>query len=273
MRAGRQRKLTISALRNYKFSLKKTTFSITLYQANTVGRIGGGAADAVGAFHACMVIVVRDDHEDGRGALGGGSIVSRNRVLTAAHVVRDALSIAVGFYVTDLTERNLRRGDATFWQKFSSFDPVTLLDDIAVLTFRANAFPQANVIPISNAAAPAVGAATSLASYGFTQPDGTTGSRRPLLAPHLVQACVAPLLEVKTDTHFCALSTAPAIVCTGDNGSGLYTGTGATARLVGVVSTLRTDCSAVVQTAFTALGDERIQRFLVSQALEPVAPV
>lgn len=216
------------------------------------------------------MIVTRDDHEEGRGALGGCSIVSRNRAITAAHVVREAISVSVGFYVGALEPRNLRRAEATFWQPFSAFDELNLLNDIAVLQFWTNAFPALNVIAISNAETVAAATAASLASYGFTGAGGAP-SRTPLLAPHIVQACAAPLDALVTETHICAATTAPIVVCQGDNGSGLYTGTGAAARLIGVVSTLSTDCTTAAQTAFTALGDPWIQRFLVSQGVEPVA--
>lgn len=235
------------------------------------GRIGGTPVLAETSLHACMVIVVREDHEDGRGALGGGSIVSTSRVVTAAHVIRGALSVAVGFYVNSLVASNLRRADATFWQPFSSFEGATLLDDVAILQFRANSFPAANVIPISNAEEVAVSTSARLASYGFTTATGSTASRVPLLAVHTVQACVAALNA--TESHFCAIATSPSVVCNGDNGSGLYIGDGAARRLVGVVSTLVTDCTTPAQTAFTNLGDQRIQRFLVSQSVTPVAPV
>lgn len=218
-----------------------------------------------------MVIVVREDHEDGRGALGGGTIVSRSRVVTAAHVVRNALSVAVGFYVNTVVANNLRRADATFWQPFNTFQGATLLDDVAILQFRDNAFPAANVIPISNAAEVAVATTARLASYGFTTETGSTASRVPLLAVHTVAKCIAALNA--TESHFCAIATAPSVVCHGDNGSGLYIGEGVSRRLVGVVSTLVTDCITAAQSAFTNLGDPRIQRFLVSQALKPEAPV
>lgn len=212
--------------------------------------------------------MTRDDHEEGRGALGGCSIVSRSRALTAAHVVRDAESVSVGFYVGGFERRNLRRAEATFWQTFSDFEAATLRNDIAVLQFAATAFPAASVIAVSRAPTTAAATAASLASFGFSAAGGPP-STVPLMAPHTVAACAAPL--VTTDTHICATTAAPIVVCEGDNGSGLYTGTGATARLVGVVSTLLSDCTTAAQTAFTNLGNERIQRFLLSQNVVPVA--
>lgn len=219
-----------------------------------------------------MVIVVREDHEQGRGALGGGSIVSTSRVVTAAHVIRGAISVTVGYYVNNLNANNLRSAEATFWQPFSSFEGATLLDDVAILQFRANLFPAANVIPISNAPEVDADTAASVAGYGFTTAVGKTASTTPLLAAHTVQLCEEPLLEKVQESHICAIATAPSVVCNGDNGSGLYIGSGASARLVGVVSTLMTTCTTPGQTAFTNLGEPRIQRFLISQGVTPVEP-
>lgn len=165
-----------------------------------------------------LVIVYRADHEAGRGAIGGGSIVSQNRVITAAHVVVDQLSIEVGFYISSVLPANLRTAAPFFVQTMTGFDPATLHNDIAVLQFRLTPFPTANIIPLTNVASPTGDA--SLASYGFTTPTDTRPSLLPLLAEHTIDTCAATLGT--TETHFCATATAPAVVCPGDNGSGLY---------------------------------------------------
>lgn len=51
------------------------------------GRIAGGEV-TTDAPHSCILLVFREDLGDGQAALGGGSIVSRNRIVTAAHVIR-----------------------------------------------------------------------------------------------------------------------------------------------------------------------------------------
>lgn len=230
--------------------------------------IGGDAPTAETALHACMVIVVREDHEEGRGALGGGTIVTRNRVITAAHVVRDAISVTVGYYTGSIVPANLRSAEATFWQPFASFDEITLLDDVAVIQFRANTFPELNVIAITSEATVAAATAANLASYGFTTSTGESPSQVPLLAAHTVEAECAEALNA-TESHICAIATAPTVVCKGDNGSGLFVGTDAAKILIAVVSTLVTDCLTAAPTAFTNLGLPRIQAFLASQGIEP----
>lgn len=180
-------------------------------------RVGGEAVQA-NVLHAVLVIVIREDHDEGRGAIGGGVIVTRNRVITAAHVVVDYQEVQVGFYQNSVVAANFRRADPSFVQTMTGFDPVTLFNDIAVLQFRGTPFPAANVIALTSVALPTGDA--SLASYGFTSPLDTQPSRLPLLAEHTVATCIAELNV--TESHFCALASGVAYVCPGDNGSGLY---------------------------------------------------
>lgn len=56
---------------------------------NISGRVGGGIPGTVeNAPHACLLLVSRADLEADGVAFGSGSIISQNRVITAAHVVR-----------------------------------------------------------------------------------------------------------------------------------------------------------------------------------------
>lgn len=252
-------------------------------------RIGGNAPDAT-VLHAVLVIVIRDDHDDGIGAIGGGSIVTPNRVLTAAHVVVDYSAVQVGFYVNAVLPANLRRVDPSFVQPMPGFDPATLENDICVLQFHGNPFPVGNVIPLTNLATPTGNAA--LASYGFTTPTDRRPRLPPLLAPHTIATECDEVLKA-TETHVCALATGPGFVCPGDNGSGLYT-TGETPALVssnlihplymtrnkfkivylqlGVLSTMQEQCTSALQTAFTNIGNAAVRRFIESQSI-PVDPL
>lgn len=55
---------------------------------NAVRRLGGGGAiQATNAAHACLILVRKPELNEINAYLGGGSIVSRNRVLTSAHLV------------------------------------------------------------------------------------------------------------------------------------------------------------------------------------------
>lgn len=170
-------------------------------------------------LHAVLVVVIREDHDAGRGAIGGGVIVSRNRVITAAHVVVDYKEVQVGFYQNSVVPTNFRSAVASFVQPMAGFVPETLFNDIAVLQFRGTPFPAANVIALTSMALPT--GAASLASYGFTSPADTQPSRVPLLAEHTVAECDVELNA--TETHFCALASGVTYVCPGDSGSGLYT--------------------------------------------------
>lgn len=192
--------------------------------------VGGGAEVAEDALHSCLLLVIRADLEpENMVALGCGSIVSRRRILTAAHVVVNATSVQAGFYNRRMVAANLRRVDSTYIQPIQSFESVTFQNDLAVIQFAANSFPVSNVIPIA-IATPTSGEAF-LAGYGFINATSEEPNLLPLLAPHTVLAACSETVN-GTETHFCAQATAPAVVCPGDNGAGLYTGTGRDVELV-----------------------------------------
>lgn len=176
-------------------------------------------------------MVERADIPEGSIAFGGATIVTRNRALTAAHVVRGATGVSVGFYNTRFEANRFRRIVADYWLPQQGFNSTDFLNDLAVLFFPDNSFPAANVLPVA-ISAPAPGSLASLASYGFTSPDSTSPNQFPLLAEQTIATCTAAVKV--TATHFCAAAAAPIIVCPGANGGGLYTGSGASKRLVSI---------------------------------------
>lgn len=131
--------------------------------------------------------------------------------------------IQVAFY----NGNNLRRADATFAQLENDFNEDTFANDIAILQFaNVNTFPLANVIRFSvTATVPTSGTVCALASFGFTAPDSTGPIQRPVQAPQSVAVACTNEDLTPTDSHFCArdaAATAAAVVCPGDNGSGLF---------------------------------------------------
>lgn len=234
------------------------------------GRIAGGTAATDAERHAVILLVTRTDTGDGRAALGGGSIVSRTRVLTAAHVVHNMISVQVGFFNGAVRENRFRRADATYSQPIQSFEVATFANDVAVLQFTTNVFPLANIILVSSAA-PAQAAVAALASFGFTAP----GSLVPVQIPNISQQTIAPCTSVlnHTASHFCALASGTSVVCGGDNGSGLYTGAGAARRLVGIVSLIQPGCAGATRlTGYARLDSESVQAFLRSQDVPVAGP-
>lgn len=209
------------------------TIQAPIEQQNDVMAMIGGAptVTASTALHAVALLAVSDPAFPTRGHFGGGCIVSRNRVVTAAHVVANAESVTAWFFdgAVDLASR---MSTNSIWiQIMMGFDAETRENDVAIVMFPANVFSLANVIPVTSLAAPTGGAA-SLAGFGFTTPDATEPNELPLLADHTVQACASDL-EAQS-THFCALAAAATFVCPGDNGNGLWTEEGTVKSLVSV---------------------------------------
>lgn len=230
------------------------------------GRIAGGSPATDNERHAVILLVQRPDIGDDQAALGGGSIVSRNRVLTAAHVVNGMTSVQVGFFNGAVQANRFRRADASYTQPIRSFDVKTFANDVAVLQFATNVFPQANVIAIGTALPTGP---VELASFGFTMP----GSLVPTQIPNTAQLTISECTSVvnHTASHFCALSQGTYVICGGDNGSGLYAGEGATRQLVGIVSLIQPGCAGTARlTGFARLHTEPVLAFLNSQNV-PVA--
>lgn len=229
--------------------------------------VAGGTPATNTELHACMLLVFRADIGDGQAAMGGGSIVTPRRVLTAAHVIQQATSVQVGYFAGLVQANRFRRSpDAFYSQPMQSFDVATFANDLAVLQFSTDVFPLANVIPIS--LTPPTGAA-AVASFGFTAPGSLVPSQIPQVSEQSIATCVDALKV--TPTHVCATAQGTSVVCSGANGAGLYAGEGDQRVLVGVVSLIQEGCAAVgQQTAYTKLSAPGVREFLISQSI-PVA--
>lgn len=165
-------------------------------------------------------------------ALGSGSIVSRSRVLTAAHVVRGATGVMAGFYRWFVEPGQIQRADAIYVQPIKIFEDPSLENDLAIVIFNNNVFPALNVIRIAGTT-PTAGAAF-VAGYGFVSPTSTDASLVPLLAPLTVAAACSEDVAA-TPSHFCAATDAPAILCPGDNGAGIFVDNGSGVELVSIL--------------------------------------
>lgn len=194
--------------------------------------VGGVETVAEDALHAAILLVEREDLV-GQFALGCGSIVSRDRIITAAHVVRDAILVHAGYYRNRVAEDRFFSADSVYVQPIQHFVDESLDFDIAIIIFPTNSFPSANVITIA-AAAPTSGAAF-VAGYGFQDPKATEPSLLPLLATLTVSSECTESLNA-TESHFCAITDPPAVLCPGDGGAGLYTGSGSAKLLVSTKS-------------------------------------
>lgn len=190
--------------------------------------MGGNAVVAETSFHSCLLMVNRHDFGNTLFA-GTGSIVTRSRVITAGHVVRAASSVQAVFYQRRVSPEQLRRADSVYIQTFQSFNSQTLENDIAVIVFPNYSFTYGNIIRIS-AITPNFGEAF-VAGYGFKDPLSTSPSLVPLMAPHTITSrCTSEVPA--TGTHFCAVASNASVLCPGDNGAGICTGSGSSKKLV-----------------------------------------
>lgn len=192
--------------------------------------VGGVSTVADNALHSCLLLVERKDITD-QLALGCGSIVSRNRILTAAHVVRRATGVQAGFYQRRMVAGQMRRANSLYVQPYQRFNHQLLQYDLAMVVFAPYTFPIGNIIEIAPAI-PTNGVAF-VAGYGFQSASSNTPSLLPLLAPLTISAECSGMVNA-TKSHFCAIANQPAVLCPGDNGAGLYTVIGNNVKLVNI---------------------------------------
>lgn len=197
--------------------------------------VGGGAAIpevTTDGLHAVMLIALARI-TDTFGRLGGGSIVSPTRIITSAALVRNAANVRMWFYRDDIVAGNRLQSAHVWIQPSGLFEFATLENDIAVITFRSSVantdiFKASNIIKI--VLPEAAETAATVVGYGFTTAQSEVGSDLPLASAHTVtDTCPAEFNP--SDTHICATATTNAL-CPGDQGNGLFTGTGINRRLV-----------------------------------------
>ena len=115
----------------------------------------------------------------------------------------------------------LRRTNALIARPHPQFNEDTFANDIAIIDVPPNTFSLSSVIPINFVATiPATGAIATIASYGPTVAGGPLLNQVANVAPQSILAACAAATNAST-THLCASDTT-AVVCPGDNGSGLY---------------------------------------------------
>lgn len=182
------------------------------------------------ALHSVLLVAL-ELATDSFGKLGGGSIVSQNRIITCAALVDKAEDVRIWFYRNDLTAENRLQSRQIWIQPNNRFEAITLLNDIAVITFKDIFFPTNIIKLVLENAPPATDAL--VVSYGFISSDSTTALSIPVASAHTIDGeCLAALNA--TTTHFCATAT-QYVLCPGDQGSGIFTGTGINRRLVSSV--------------------------------------
>lgn len=174
------------------------------------GNVATGSAD-----HACMVLVIRKALEGtDTAALGGGSIVSRRHVLTAAHLV---YGVNNKYQINFFLGTSRRQFNSTFALQHENFDLESYSYDVALIFLQGkDFFSDLNIIPISTVEVGSALVARTI-GYGFTSADSAVASVIPMAANQTVASYCLLDPYPNADTHFCA-SDSSAIICPGDNG-------------------------------------------------------
>ncbi len=208
--------------------------------------VGGDPAEA-GQIPWQVALIITDPDDVNRQYLCGGSIIENGWVLTAAHCVHrhgkhpDKITVISG--TTKLSAADAKRANATRVLVPIEYSPITQDFDVALLKVETTGH-SIRLAPTS----PADNSNVIVSGYGRVKEDGVTSD-----VLQFVKLIIKPWQDCKknyaeasnpsevTANMICAAKSKPEAekkgdACQGDSGGPLYTGTGADARLVGVVS-------------------------------------
>jgi len=202
---------------------------VALAAAAPESRIVGGQDAELGQFKYQVSLRYYGGHNC------GGSIISRNRVLTAAHcnVPLSSLTIVAG--TVSLAESTENTFTATEFVEHPGWNSWTLENDIAVVKIDGEFTFGDNIQPVGLPSSSIEDNSKAMASgWGYTSYPGTTPDHLKFLELTIIDhvRCARMHNGDLFDTQICTLNKAGEGVCSGDSGGPLV----ANGEIQGVVS-------------------------------------
>jgi secreted trypsin-like serine protease len=203
------------------------------------------------------VVAVLKNLPDGKTGLCSGTMLSPNKVLTAAHCLEGATSIDILF---NIAGDNFVYVTASSWNihpEFTGFSGGDIRNDIGIVHTPVS-LPVPN-LPILTSRAPKAGDKASIFGYGATSGGASIDGK--------LRSGAMTLSSVDSNTIFARYEASASNVCSGDSGGPLLLQVGNQQSIIGTTSYgTRVDCSVGEISAFMNLQSPSAQSFIRSVA-------
>lgn len=200
------------------------------------------------------VVAILKNTSDGRTGLCTGTMLSPNKVLTAAHCLDDASSVDILF---GITADKFAFVTASSWNMHPSFSRAGFTDDVGVVHSPVS-LPVPN-LPILTSSAPKIGDKVSIFGYGSTSGGADIDGK--------LRAGAMTIGGVDVSKIYAYFDAGSSNTCSGDSGGPMLLQVGGQQTIVGITSYGSSlNCSVGELSGFSNLQSPSAQNFIRSVA-------
>jgi secreted trypsin-like serine protease len=226
--------------------------ALELTEAAATAKIVNGTP--CGGLNKSPVVILLKNLPDGKTGLCTGTMLSPNKVLTAAHCLEGAASIDILFGTT--TDK-FAYVTASSWNMHPSFSRATFSYDVGIVHSPVS-LPVPN-LPILANSAPKNGDKVSIFGYGVTTGGNNVDGQ--------LRAGAMTISGVESDKIYANFDASSSNTCSGDSGGPMLLQVGNQQSIVGTTSYgTSTNCSVGEISAFMNLQSPSIKSFIRSIA-------
>jgi secreted trypsin-like serine protease len=203
------------------------------------------------------VVVLLKNMPDGKTGLCTGTMLSPNKVLTAAHCLDGAASIDILFGTTTEKFSYVTASSWNIHPAYTGFGNGSIRNDVGIVHSPAT-LPVPN-LPILTSSAPKIGDKASIFGYGITTGGNTVDGK--------LRAGSMTIAGVDTDKIYANFDASASNTCSGDSGGPMLLQVGSQQALIGTSSYgTSTNCAVGETSGFMNLQSPSIQGFIRSIA-------
>jgi secreted trypsin-like serine protease len=226
--------------------------ALELTDAATTAKIVNGTPCS--GVNKSPVVILLKNLPDGKTGLCTGTMLSPNKVLTAAHCLEGAASIDILFGTT--TDK-FAYVTASSWSMHPSFSRATFSYDVGIVHSPVS-LPVPN-LPILASSAPKNGDKVSIFGYGVTTGGNNIDGQ--------LRAGSMTISGVESDKIYANFEASSSNTCSGDSGGPMLLQVGSQQSIIGTTSYgTSTNCSVGETSAFMNLQSPNIKSFIRSVA-------